>query len=312
MNNRILKNVFCTVLLTFVVHCNGDQEFPLAEQVCADGGFLINEVAVIVDGPERRFYITKLELETPSFDGRIPSVDDIINEELVYQDALKHKIPITEYAQKHIQSIKKQNKLSDEKFEQICADVGLDPKAALEKFEKMGASNTMIEHKIMSRIYVPEHEVKAFYEENPIFKPAKYQLQVGFIPFDTTKSVEQQKQDVEKLSQTHPEQIRWNEPFRLKEDDIADDKKYITDLEPNQISPPQITDGGFELIRLTAKKPGHLVPLEKRYREILHNLRMPKLQHMIEEYKKELRSNSSIVDIRKPQEISRACDVVGN
>lgn len=256
--------------------------------------FLVNEVSVIVDGPERRFYITRAELETPGFDGRIPSVDDIINEELTYQDAMKHKIPITEFAEKHIQGIKKQNKLTDEAFDKICADAGLDPQMALEKFEKMGAANTMIEHKIMSRIYLPEHEIKAYYDANPKIKPAKYQLQVGYIPFDTTKSVEAQKHDIENRIKTNPESIRWNEPFWLKENDIADDKKYITQLVRGECSAPQRVDGGFEVIRLTDKKEGRVVPLEKRYREILHTLRMPKLQHMIDEYKKELRTFCSV------------------
>ena len=270
---------------------------PEADTPVEEERFLINEVSVIVDGPERRFYITRRELETPGFDGKVPSIDEITDEELTYQDALKHKIPITEFAQKHIQGIKSQHKLSDEAFDKICEDVGLDRQAALEKFEKMGATNTMIEHKIMSRIYLPEHEIKEYYEAHPKVKSAKYQLQVAYIPFDTSQPLEAQKQDLEQRVKTNPESIRWGEPFWLKENDIADEKKYITQLSRGECAPAQLVDGGFEVLRLVNKKEARVIPLEKRYREILHTLRMPKLQHMIDEYKKELRTFSSICPV---------------
>ncbi len=282
------------------------QEMMVEQSVEDNDRFLINEVAVVVDGPERRFYVTTLDLETPSFDGRIPSLDDIVDEELIYQDALKHKIPITEYAQKHIQSIKKQHKLSDEAFTKICANAGLDQASALEKFEKMGAGNTMVQHKADS--FVAEHEVKEYYEANPISKPAKYQLQVGFVPFDRNKSVDQQKSELEKTLRSNPEAIHWNEPFWLKEVDIAEDKMYVTKMSVGDISTPQATDGGFEVLRLKDKKDAYVVPLEKRYGEIVHTLRMPKLQETVEQYKKTLRESSSIVDIRKPQEARHICD----
>ncbi len=269
------------------------EEVPADIQI-EEERFLINEVSCIVDGPERRYYITRSELETPGFDGKIPSADEIVDKELIYQDALKHKIPITEFAQKHIQGIKRQHKLTDEVFDKICAEAGLDPQGALEEFEKMGAGNTMIEQKIMSRIYLPEHEIKEYYEAHPKIKAAKYQLQVAYIPFDTSQPLEAQKQDLEQRVKTSPESIRWGEPFWLKENDIADEKKYITQLARGECAPAQLVDGGFEVLRLVNKKEARVIPLEKRYREILHTLRMPKLQHMIDEYKKELRSFSSI------------------
>ncbi len=282
------------------------QEAILTQPDDKSDRFLINEVAVVVDGPERRFYVTTFDLETPSFDGKIPTLDDIVDEELIYQDALKHKIPITEYAQKHIQNIKKQHKLSDEAFTKICADAGLDQASALEKFEKMGATNTMIQHKADS--FVAEHEVKAFYEENPVYKQAKFQLQVGFVPFDPNKELEGQKEELEKILKVNPNAIQWNEPFWLKEFDIAVDKLYIIKMSPGQISAPQLTNGGFELFRLKDKKEGFLVPLEKRYGEIVHTLRMPKLQETVEKYKEVLRESTAIVDIRKPQDSSKASD----
>ena len=264
----------------------------IAEEIPSER-VLVNEVAIKVEGPQRKRYITTLELKLPDFDGKAPNPEDLVDAELMYQDALKHKIPVDEYARKHVETIKRQNKINDQQFDEICAQAGLDSQSALEKFEIMGAANTMTEH-INSRIFIPFHEVEAYYKEHPVTKESKYQLRVAFIPYKTAKPLADQKKEVEALVATNKQQLEWGDPFWLKKSDLADDKEFIMHMAVGDIS-VQPDNTGFEAIEQVAKKAERVVPLEKLYKQMTYELRMPKMQESLNAYKKELHAGASVV-----------------
>lgn len=261
--------------------------------------FPIDRIVVIIDGPERRHIICASELERVGIDGRKPSLNDLIIEELIYQDAIKHKIPIDDYADRYIRSIKKAHNIGDKDVVRIFESAGLSLDEGRTKLQKMGANTTMIDLKVKARIFIPQHDVEAYFNQNPKFKEAKYQLEVAFVPFFSNDLKKQQEQLAYLIDQFEHGalDVMWGLPFWLKQSDLAEDKKFITCMSVGDISKPQRVEGGFEMYRLKDKKEQTVVPLQKRFREIVDRLREPKFKEMFDAYIKELFATASIVYI---------------
>lgn len=261
--------------------------------------FPIDRVIVIIDGPERRHIICASELERVGIDGRRPTLNELIIEELIYQDAIKHKIPIDDYADRYIRSIKKAHNIGDREVVRIFEAAGLSLEEGRSKLQKMGANTTMVDLKVKARIFIAQHDVEAYFNQNPEFKEAKYQLEVAFVPFFSNDFRKQQEQFAYLMDQFEHGvlDVMWGSAFWLKQSDLAEDKKFITCMNVGDISKPQRVDGGFEMYRLKAKKEQALVPLQKRFREIVDKLREPKFKEMFDAYVKELFTTASIVYI---------------
>ena len=259
--------------------------------------FDIDKVVAIVDGPERKRYICKSELLRVGIDGKKPSLQELIIEELTFQDAVKHKIPVEDFADRYIATIKKSHAVNDREVDRIFEAAGLTSDEGRAKLQLMGAHNTMIDMKVKSRIFVPQQEVEEYYKNHPEYKEGKYQLEVAFMPFfshDRQKQEEQYQFLVEQTKQGQLDVV-WGSPFWLKENDIADDKKFITAMNIGDISLPQYNSTGFEFCRLVGKKDAKLIPLEKRFRVILDTLREPKFKEIYDNYINDLLAHASII-----------------
>jgi hypothetical protein len=155
--------------------------------------------------------------------------------------------------------------------------------------------NSMIDFKIRSHVIVPRHLVEQYYREHPVYEPALYKIQIGFMPYADNR--EAQKKALTYMAKTGKEvrNITWREPFWIKQDEVASDKQFIFDLKVNQISLPVDTGYGFEIYRLVDKKEMRQIPLEERYKDIANILRQPIYQELMEKYKKQLFDTSSII-----------------
>ena len=89
--------------------------------------------------------------------------------------------------------------------------------------------------------------------------------------------------------------IKWQEPFWVNESDMADNKKFITAMKVGDTSMPQQAADGFEVFQLKDKREATMRSLQDRYREISDVLRKPKYEQLLNEYKKQLFDNASIV-----------------
>ena len=81
----------------------------------------------------------------------------------------------------------------------------------------------------------------------------------------------------------------------MNEEDLAADKKFIAQLNPNDISLPQEKFNGFEMFRMVAKRAQRLKTLDERYGQIVTLLRRPKYSELMGKFQKELMDNASII-----------------
>ena len=259
---------------------------------------LLDSVQAIVYGVEGTEIITKSDVDRPSLEGKPRSLDDLILERLMYLDAKKFKMQLDEEAiDKHLSSIQRENNLSFNDLKEIFRSAGYTYEEGREQLGMMSAVNSIVDFKIRSRLIVPEKDVIAYYNDHPQKLEALYQLQRGVVPFSSTKTKSALKSDVSSYLQTGVGfiNIQWSAPFWIDASEIAEDKQFIFSLVPGQVSQPQEVGDGFELFKLVEKKEERLVTIEERYREIAEILRRPRLEQLLEEYKKNLFETASIL-----------------
>lgn len=265
--------------------------------VLPSNAFLIDESAALIEGLERKHVVCKSDLERVAFHGRKETFDEIKEAELALQDAMKYKIPVDEsVTDRYITMLCKQHGLKKSDIDVIFKNSGLTPQEGREALLKLYTKQMMIDQRVLSRLVIPDHEVKEYFDAHPLYKEAKYAVQISVVPLDGPEAA-QKKELMQKLAQGDDRGLAWSDPFSLKESDIAEDKQFITALEPGQIAEPVLINGNFHFFKLVSKKDRVLVSLEKRYREIVDTLRMPKMAQSIEHYFKELEKDAYCVEL---------------
>jgi len=260
------------------------------------GAYPIDRIEAVVFGTEATDIVTLSDVMRIGFDGKFHTKEDVIAERLIFQDALHYRITMNEEAvDEYMAKVAKSMGGTLDDIRIMFAQAGYTYEEGRRQFAIMYANNQLIDHKIRSRLIVPEHVVLEYYEANPIVKPASYMLERAFIPA-TPATHDQVKQDIEQFVKTGKGMIvTWYQLPEISQDDLAQDKQYLTKLKEGEIGAPQEINGGFEIFHLRSKVAAHPVPLEQRYRDIVEMLRRPKFDELLEEYKKELLSSASIL-----------------
>jgi hypothetical protein len=171
------------------------------------------------------------------------------------------------------------------------------PQEARNEFAQMNAINSLVSFKVTGNLIVPEVDVVAYYNENPEFEPASFYLEYAVMPFSFTKSKEEQLQywqNVARKKDPH-HLIAWQEPFWIKQNELAASKKFISQLAIGEISQPVQTYEGFEFFRLINKKEEQLRLLDERYGQIVNILRKPKFIELMETFQKGVRDSVSVI-----------------
>ncbi len=255
----------------------------------------IDKIVAVVYGPEATEIVTHSDVRR-SLDGHKQTLDEVILQRLMVQDALKMRIMTDESAvDDYILKVAKSIGGTMDDINQMFEASGFTPIEGRRKFAELYAIQQLREYKILSRVFVPEKEVVAYYEANPIVKPASYVIERAVVTAVTPRLEETRKKIDAYIATGQGMLIGWHQLPEIQESDLAEDKKFITKLEIGKIAEPIEFGGGFELYRLKAKTPARVEPLEDRYREIVEILRRPKAEQLFEEYKQELWANASIL-----------------
>jgi len=265
--------------------------------------YYVDSIQVTVYGSEGTDIITASDVRRPGLDGSSRTLDDLVYEKLMYQDALKyHMLPDTDAIDKHLKSVQREHNLTLDQLKGIFKSAGYSYEEGRAQFGVMTAVNQVIGFKIGSRLVVSEQEINCYYDAHPEVIETSYQLQRVVVPFDTLKSKNILKNNLTAYAKTGKTKlsIDWSMPFWINESDVASEKKHIFALDSNKISNPTEIEDGFELFKLLQKKEAQLRPLQERYREIANLLRQPKQVQLLEEYKIELKDNSSVVYMQSP------------
>ncbi|MGB8467527.1 MAG: hypothetical protein WCE21_00840 [Candidatus Babeliales bacterium] len=257
---------------------------------------LVNRVAAVVHGPERSRIFTQLEYKRRGIDGRMRKLDDLISEELIFQDALRVKMPIDDTVVKaHLRRVLQGFGLKPGDEETIFAQEGYTYAEGFEQFRLMYAVNAMTEHQIMQNLLITEDEVVAYYNAHPIVKEPAFLLETASMPFiDTTEREELKRQVTAYVEGGDRLSVEWSAGYWVKKSELVADLATLPSLDIGDIL---TVDGPrtLYLYRLLNKKAERCVPLAKRYKKIAEILRKPKFEQLLSEYRTKLLDGATIV-----------------
>ncbi|MBI2775219.1 hypothetical protein HYX58_04410 [Candidatus Dependentiae bacterium] len=266
------------------------------------GRVYLDGVACAVNGPERCQIFCETDKYRP---GLAPSaarndtekLEMFAFNELVYQNWMqlieRQKMDPNDNSivNNYIDGLCRQNNWSMSDLEKILAQSGYTLQEGIKELKKMYAVNYMSEMK-MQGVVVPENEIEAYYKEHPVYNEPRVKISRAFVSFSQVGS----KDELLSKIAAHSSFITsWEDEFWLKESEMAEHMRFLLSLDVNKISEPLETNGGFELFKVSAKKPQRLVSLKKRYKHIVAELRQEKSVDLFKKYKDQLFDSASIV-----------------
>lgn len=272
------------------------------------GGQLINKIAVIIyvtapsqPGSDKQLekvsdiVITLLDVERPSIDGRLRTLDELILDKLLFFEATYfYRMVISDEAiDKYINSIKEHYGIGDEQLREMFKQAGYTYDEGREQLAASQAVDGLLNFKIRSRLVVPEKEIRDYYDAHPEYEEGSYKIKKAFIPDGVLTPEELASLND---SVTAHKSIEWSMTYWLSEDEMTDERKATLQAAPvgGYTQPEQVT-GGYEVIKVLAAKPRAVKSFEDSYREITAKLQEPQYFKMLEEFKKELFAKYEIV-----------------
>jgi len=264
---------------------------------------VVDTIVAVVYGEDKDdiAVITKSDITRPGIDGAIHGLDDKIFEKLLWFDAKKYRILQSEnkdeIIERHLKSVERENNISRKDLIEIFRKAGYTFEEGKEQFGVMYTVNAMIDFKVRGGLFVSQKEVQSYYDENPEYVDATYILQRGLIPYDYSKTENEQLHEVSKQL-AHTEKIsnvEWAPAITIKQDQMAPSIAFIIDMKAGDISSPVLTKDGIEVFKLINVTPRRLRTFDERYAQIAEMLRRPKYQEILTNYKKELHDRASIV-----------------
>lgn len=271
--------------------------FPLAA-ASAKKPIFLDGIKAVFRGSDGTDLVLASELQRPKLDGSPANLDDILQTLALAQEAKKYRMfPLPEEVEKQYEMIAQSNRKTVKELDEMVSAAGFTPDEARKEFAQINAVSSLINFKITGNLIVPESEVIAYYNENPVIEPAAFYIEHVMVPFLKSIPKEQQREQLVSLANSgDPKNIlSWEEPFWINETDLAVNKKFIAELEAGQVSLPQPAFGGFEMFRMANKKEERTKSLDDRYAEIVNVLRKPKYTELLTKFQKDLLESASII-----------------
>lgn len=280
-------SVFYNILAIAVTLC---AHTALAERT------IVDEIRTVVYHEDGAQIILASGSVRPDLDGRPNTLKDAICEELVLIDATRFHITVTpDDVERYLGELQKNNRMSRAALEHAMEDMGYSYQEGMEKLRRRLVNEQMVDTKVRNdkRFMIPEEEVAAFNDQHPIFEEAVY----------TLAEITLDKEPARDSSQAELDALPWEEPFEVKERDLAEDMQFLSDVKVGEIVARDHIDGEWELTRLVGKKPRRRVGLDEivdkkmqrtLYDKIVDLIRMQRYETLIDEYHAELLKNATL------------------
>lgn len=298
MNFRVIILLICTTAYAVdTKQVSKPQPPKKSKRVFVDG------IQAVFRGSEGVDLVLASEVNRPRLDGSVASLQDSLTNLAFAQEARRYKIfPTPEEIEKQYEMIANSNKKTVKELDAMVMQAGFTPAEARKEFAQINAVNSLINYKVTGNMVVPESEVVAYYEENPEYDPASYLIQTTVVPFSAVQSRAEQLAQLQTLANAGDPKgiLNWADELWINEEDIAADKKFLTELSVGEISLPREVFNGFQLFRLSKKKQQRLKTLDERYGQIVTILRRPKYTELMNKFQKELMDNASVIIFNLP------------
>ena len=266
--------------------------------------YKIDSIIAVVPSPEGNKVITQSDTERPAIDGSMRTLKELVRGARLYLEAKKYgMIPSEEDITAHLNMIMRENNMTDKDIRHLFETAGYTFAEGREQLGEMSAINTLLSVKVHSRLLIPEREVRAYYDANPEYTKAAYELQHGIKPFEPSQTPEEEKASIEAMlaeGKTVPH-IEWGDPFWIDQCDIAEDKMFITRMKPGEVRLSQEIETGFDFFKLVELREHRLKTFEERYTEIADILRKPRYERLFAEFEQHFEATMPVIYMNEPE-----------
>jgi hypothetical protein len=260
--------------------------------------YIIDSIIAVVPSPEGNKVITQSELDRPAIDGTMRNKQELVRNARLHNKAREYgMLPSEADIDDHLNTIKRENKMSHDDLVKLFDSAGYNFAEGREQLGEMSAISTFMSVKVHTRLLVPEREIRAYYDEHPEYLEPQFELQRGLMPFDMNISREEQLEKIEatlRAGKSVPN-IVWGDAFWIDLADLAEDKKFITQMQPGEVRLSQELMDGFEFFKLLNLHDRRLKSFEERYNEIANILRRPRADRMFSELEQQLEATMPVI-----------------
>lgn|GEM_PF-3093896 len=254
---------------------------------------LVDEVIAIIyhaEGNEPVLYSDTLT----SIDGQERTLQDVIIERLMVLDARKYKILVSdEELDRFIGLLLTQNKWTRSDLVMFLDERGYTLADGRELLRNKQMINQIIDYKVRSdkRMMISRDQALEYYKGHPSKEEATFTLDIAYVP-----ASEYKKSELEALIKAKklPKEIAFDEPFTLKESELAADRQFIAKEKPGAVVLIEELEDGFEITRLVEKTVACEIPFDTAYSAIVSQMRQERFGQVLESYRSELLENAHI------------------
>ncbi len=248
--------------------------------------------------------VTWLDINRRTLDGRSKTPEEELFNRLMYFEAYSvYKISIPEDAvMRDFDSIKAENGLTQEQLENLFKEQLYSFQDGVEQRRMMYAISTLLGQFVAGRIIITQEEIKKYYDDvvsgviqGPlsVVEKESFKIKRAFIPAGTFTDEELQEL-AEK--QFYIGLLDWKMPYWIATDEIADEKSFIKRMRKDDIYVEK-NNGGHEVFMVIKYSPERVKSLEDMNKNITQLLTEEKQKTVMEEYKKELFSRYTIIQL---------------
>ena len=258
---------------------------------------VINKIVATIYTFDEPIIITLLDITRKSLDGRTRTLDDLIDELLMYYEALEvYRMNVSEdQVERHLASIREQNGIDNKEIEVLFAKEGYTFEEGKEELRRSYAIQQLLHELIVKHLTVTEKEARAYYKNNPTYDVAEYRVKKGFIVREAITDKELKSIVEDGLNE---DDVEWSDAYWLKESELADHVQFITSMRPGETSKPEKVEGGYSVVKLIKRRKSRKRSFEESFADISNILRAPKYDQMMSDYKKKLREKYEIVEYK--------------
>ena len=261
---------------------------------------LLDKVNCVVCGPERNTPFTDTDFTWKrNLDGQFMDSAQQIQRDIISQQIVADKIPLDPTAaDKYVETLKRQNNLSDSELTELFSQVGRTYQEGLSLLNGQYTQEMFMHHKFKSQLIITDDDVKAFCEQYPEYEVGWYEVQFAIVNF-TDENKDTLKKSLDELMKDHTKEVKevsWSSPIRLNRTDIAEDKQFVFDMQPDEYK--YVEDNGtFEVYKLLSKTDDRLRTFEERRSAVVDYLNRQKLESMLKKYNTEVRKFVDIINL---------------
>jgi peptidyl-prolyl cis-trans isomerase C len=323
MNSRI----GCSLLFLMVYALLPATVVPAAgEKAAAPSGCvaLVNGVAITAADVEQKMAEIREQYarqgqpvdEQKLEDLRPKVVDNLIEEELLFQESRRQKINVAPAAMDAALADIRKGFEDEEKFDAALQAMHLTRETFTRKLERLLAIRELIQSQVDAQIEVPEEEIRTFYSENPQHFETSEKIRARHILIQLKPDADEaaRKMAMKKIGEVKKKLAQGADfaelakqysegPSKTRGGDLGffgrgrmvkpfEDAAFA--LEAGGTSDMVETQFGLHLIRVEEKQPGGTVPYEKAHDSILAHLKKQKRGRAIMTYLQNLKNDAAI------------------